>query len=193
MNSPTEAQLVEELKALNDNQSRIDRIGEDIDSGDFRYKDLGAYELAELLGVDMENPDTGFRSGLIYKRDVQDEGFDHPYAENIHHLENSIPQKRFLSLSEEATRIIESGVENTDIKITKKEKDIISTKFSEDASCGYFDLVYACTELETTDDNFLEFSWFIGDAGDIEDPITPCENHMGKSFDFENYIESEAF
>ena len=48
MNTPTEEELIKELKSFDSKQARIDRINKDINSGDLRYKDIGAYELANF-------------------------------------------------------------------------------------------------------------------------------------------------
>jgi hypothetical protein len=191
MNTPTEEELIKELKSLDSNQARIDRINKDINSGDLRYKDIGAYELADLLGLDFEAPESSSRTGFVNRYNIQDCGFKHPYAENITYLENTVQKKRFLSLSEKATEIIEKGIDGTDLVIKKSERDSIIENYSKEASGGYFALVYASTELETTDGDYLEFSWSIGDDGDVEDPITPYDKHLGNDFDFADYIESD--
>ena len=173
MNTPTEEELIMELKSLESNQACIDRINKDINSGDLRYKDVGAYELADLLGLDFEAPESSSRSGFVNKYNIHDCGFKHPYAENIAYLENTVQRKRFLSLSEKATEIIEKGIDGTDLVIKESERDSIIENYSKEASGGYFALVYASTELETSDGDYLDFSWSIGDYGEIENPITP--------------------
>ena len=187
MSEFTEKELIQELEKLENDQARIDRISKDIDSGDLRYKDIGAYALAELVGLVFEDWYSWSRSRLVYKSDLGDCGFDHPYAENITYLENEVPEERFLKLSEQAGEIIKKGKEGTDLRTRKKEREIITEKYSK--GDGVADLIYAATELETTDGDCLGFSISIGEAGDIEDPITPYDMHFGKDFDFDDYVE----
>lgn len=187
MNTPTEGELIKELKSLDSNQARIDRINKDINSGDLRYKDIGAYELANLLGLDFEDWDSWSRSRLVRKYNLEDCGFDHPYAENITYLENEVAEERFLKLSELAEEIIKKGKDGTDLRTRKKEREIITEKYSK--GDGVTDLIYAATEVETTDGDCLSFSISISESGDIEDPITPYDMHLGKDFNFDDYVE----
>ena len=184
--------MIQELEKLENDQTRIDRIRKDIDSGELIYKDICVYALAELAGIDFEDSADWHRSFLIYKRDFENfVDFKHPYAEHVASLEGEVPQKRFLKLSEKAAEIIKKGKEGTDLRMQKREREIIIDKFSRADADGFADTVYTDTCIETSDGDHIAFSACIGDAGDIEDPLSPYDIELGNDFDFSPWIVIE--
>jgi hypothetical protein len=192
MSEFTEKELIQELEKLDNDEARIDQIRKDIDSGELRYKDICVYALAELVGLDFEDSADWHRSFLIYKRDFENfVDFKHPYAEHVSYLEGEVPQKRFLKLSKRAAEIIKKGKVGTDLRMQKREREIIIDKFSRAHADGFPDMVYTDTCVETSDGDYIVFSACIGDAGDIEDPLSPYDIELGNDFDFDQWIVIE--
>lgn len=67
---------------------RIEAVALDINSGEFVFADIGAWELGELLGLDWADaPAEWSYTSLRAKRPLQDAGYNLPYAENLQLLE----------------------------------------------------------------------------------------------------------
>jgi hypothetical protein len=74
--NPSEEMLVEELEGLYSFQHRIDRVAEDLISGNRRYAEIDSMRLGELLGIEFGSCDGwGMGRGWALKKNIPDTDF----------------------------------------------------------------------------------------------------------------------
>ena len=185
--TPTNEELVAELKAIGPDIKRIDRLIEDVESGGDRYANLTADELTCLVGLDLDdNADWG-HCFLAYRRNLEDDGYDYPHAENIHLLEGQVETARFEELSAKADLILQSDKSN-DLELDSKEFSLLKDAYAQSmVDCS--DLILISNWVEGSDSKCLEFEAIIGDGGEVSDACTPYELRDGKGLDVSEYIE----
>ena len=185
--TPTNVELVAELKALASVAERVDRITEDVDSGQDRYAKLSADELTDLVGLDLDDTEGWARSFLAYRRNLEDDFYEYPHAENIHLLEGQIEAARFEELSAKADMIIDNDG-GDDLELEAKEiSQLIDAYAQSMVDCS--DLILISNWVEGSDSKCLEFEAIIGDGGEVSDACTPYELRDGKGLDVSEYIE----
>ena len=186
---PTERELINELKSLPSDQDRIDRIAQDVDSGEDRYASINVDTLAELVGLSFEDTGDWGRSFLAFRRDIEDSGYEFPFAEHVSLLEGKIAKDRFKQLSALAGEILENGGPN-DLNLRKNEITLLGDAYAEDAAeGGLSDLQLLTTYLSTTDGNGVEFQAVAGDWGCVDEASTPYALRDGEGLDTSEYIE----
>ena len=116
-----ERNRVAELSELETVQQRIDRVAEDLTTGQYRYARINTQRLAELLEVDFDDG-SGHRFIYVYLRNLDDDtAVEHPFAENINLLPGRISQQRYVKLARLA-EAIEGKPSAKDIKLTAREE-----------------------------------------------------------------------
>ena len=189
-NMPDSAeQLIAELEALETVQERIDHVAEDFSSGQNRYSVLDAWQLSELLGLDFHDTADWGRIFYAYRREIDVDDFEHPWAENVGLLEGKIPQVRYQQLEGLAEEIIEK-TDDCDLPLTDEEKALLKDAYAESQAEGS-DLQYAATTLTSSNGIELAFEVCIGDGGDPFDEQSPYNLRDGKGFNSDEYIEVE--
>jgi hypothetical protein len=184
-----EEALIAELKALPDVQQRIDRIAEDIDSGSRKFACIDSSVLGELLGLEFDDSgEWSGRSYWAYRRDMNDEGFSHPFAENLQLLKGLIGERRYQMLSSIAASI-EDKPDADDLPLTEKEEALLREKFDEEDACDRSAFVAAHATLESTNGTELVFTALIGDGGECFEAHSPYDENDG--IDEATYIQFE--
>jgi hypothetical protein len=169
--------------------ARIEAVARDIQSGALVYAAIGAWELAELLGLDWEDAPYDWSTTTLRARmSLEDAGFEFPYAENIGHLEGLIPEARYLELRGLAEDP-PPGQADRDLPLTDEEATLLKEQYAEAKASDAWGLVLARTELVASDGTVLHFEVVIGDAGDLEDPKGPYEYEQGEFLDTTEWIE----
>jgi hypothetical protein len=185
----TEEKLIAELESLESVQERIDRIAEDVDSRTDRYASIGAWKLAPLVDLDLEDTGDWDRTFMAFRQDIEDQGCDYPFAEFIELLDGKIPRERFTELSEEAKRVLDADGAK-DLKLRKREIALLKDAYAEDSAertgSGF---VLAYIEIEGSDGNTLQFEVCIGDGGELSDACTSYDLRDGKGLDTAEYVE----
>jgi len=93
------AKRVAELETLDEVQDRIDRVAHDLSTGRHRYAIIDAWALGELLGVDFDDTGDWSRQCFVNRHELRDEGFEHPFAENVDLLKGKSPPARYAHLA----------------------------------------------------------------------------------------------
>lgn len=177
----------EELEELDEIQDRIDAVAKDLSSGRNRYSKIETWELGELLGLDFYETADWSKSYLAYLQTVDEQGFEHPIAENIELLKESVSAKRYEVLQTRAEKCLKAG--RGDMRIRKKERELLNEKYTRVRADGWSSIVVASTSLEASEGAPLEFEACIGDGGEVSEVYSPYAVDNGKGFDFENYVE----
>lgn len=172
--------LVAELESLN-LQQRIDRIAADLKSKQNRYKLIDTWQVAELLGLDFDDTADWSHHHLCHRVDLDDVGFDRPYAENIELLKGEIPAKRFRKL----VALAQDGED--DLPLTSKEVELLKDAYAE-ANAESSDLVLAMTSLKASNGEELWFEVCIGCAGEASAACSPYDLEKGGGLNTEDYI-----
>ena len=122
-------QRIAELEELDDVQRRIDRVAEDLTSGRHLYGVIDAWDLARLLGVDLDAGGDGDPILFLYRATPEDDvDAIHPLAENIDLLSDQVPRKRYLHLADLAAAI-EDEPSAKDIALTEKEEALLRAAY----------------------------------------------------------------
>lgn len=177
----------EELEELYEIQGRIDAVAKDLSSGRNRYAKIETWELGELLGLDLDDTAGWSKLYLALIRSVEDEGFEHPVAENIELLEGLIPADRFEILKERAEKCMKA--DKADMRIRKKERTLLNEAYTRRRADGWSNIVVASKYLESSDGDMLTFEVEIGDGGDAFGGHSPYVVATGRGFDYANYVE----
>ena len=185
--SSANEELIAELKALASVVECVNRITEDVDSGQDRYAKLSADELTDLVGLDLDDTEGWARSFLAYRRNLEDDFYDYPHAENIHLLEGRVETARFEELSAKADLILQSDKSN-DLELDSKEFSLLKDAYAQ-SMVECLDLILISNWVEGSDSKCLEFEAIIGDGGEVSDACTPYELRDGKGLDISEYIE----
>jgi hypothetical protein len=183
-----EVRLIKELKKLEDDELRIDRVAEDFESGDFRYSGIDAWKLAKLLGLDLSETGDWSQTFWARKEDLDDLGLDHPYSECIELLKGRIPAERYDQLTEMAGQIREDDTK-PDLTLTKREIRLLKNAYAVSQAPDSSDVKVATTTVESSDGVELQFEVCIGDGGDLYDLKSPYDLENGEGFDDSDYIE----
>ncbi len=171
--STNEADASAELEQFKDVQGRIDRVAEDIRSGQCRYAFLDALRLAELFDVDLDDWDTHFVYSYLANPDNDHEG--HPFAENATLLEDHVSPERYEVLTN-LKEAIEEDPSKKDIALTKEEEKLLRAAYHLANNTGEGVTVYQKTVLAT---NGTELIFKITDS----DAWSPYEVDKGEGFD----------
>jgi hypothetical protein len=164
-----EQQLLAELQVLATEQDVIDTLAEDIASKENRYVDISTEELAELCGVSPADGDA-CRTTYAYWQDL--DGWDQ-HHERMGEMEPYVSPSRWKRFERWIERIEEGELEFEDLKLTPRELEIIELLLNQD---GYEDRSYlaVCTHcFEGRNGQPVNFQYFVGDGGDIEDSSGP--------------------
>lgn len=186
--SRTADELVVALESLEDIQQRIDLVARDFKSRRNTYAKIDAWTLGELLGLDFDDTGDWLRHCFVYRHELEDAGFDHPFAENVHLLEGQIPPERYRRLASlaEATE----GNDKDDLPLTKKEVALIREAYVEahvaGSSCG-MDVCH--TTLTSTGGIELDFEVCIDDSGESCDAKSPYDLRRGEGFDASDLVK----
>jgi hypothetical protein len=183
-----EEQLIKELKKLEDDELRIDRVAEDFESGDWRYSAIDAWKLARLLGLDLKDTGDWCQTFWARKEDLDDLGLDHPYSEYIELLKGRIPAERYEQLTEMAEEIREDD-DKPDLPLTKREIRLLKKAYAVSQVPDSSDVTVATTTIDSSDGVELQFEVCIGDGGDLHDLKSPYDLENGEGFDDSDYIE----
>lgn len=182
-------ELIAELEALEDVQERIDRVAEDFGKGKSKYGVIRAWELGELLGLDFRGGPWTDYSYWAHRPELDDYGFDYPFAENVHLLKGKVLKKRFQHLAALSASIVQMK-RKSDLPLSAKEKALLKDAFArEQAYSNGQDLMLAFATLTSSKGVKLDFEVCIGDGGDPFDAKSPYDLRKGKGFDERQYIE----
>ena len=185
---PTEEQLIAELSAVGSVQARVDRIAEDVNSGQDRYSSVGAWELAELVGLDFEDVADWSRSSWGHRAEITDCDFDHPYAENIKFLEGKVSDGRMAELKAKADAILAAGT-GPDLSLTNEEETLLRDAFAEDCARNEFPVLETATRsILASNGDEIKFETCIGDGGEAFDACGPYDLRDGGGFDPSAYV-----
>jgi hypothetical protein len=177
--------LIREIEAAASVQDRIDLVAKDYHSGHYRYSDIDAWKLAELLGLDFSDNADWKRSYWGRKRDFsEDSWLGQPYAENISYLEDRISQNRFQELSGMAEEI-RNGERDEDLPLTQEEINLLEEAYSEEPP-EFPDFEYIRTALYATNKDPIHFTARVGDAAEVEDARSPYDVGDNPEFDPED-------
>ena len=171
--STNEADASAELEQFKDVQGRIDRVAEDIRSGQCRYAFLDALRLAELFDVDLDDGDTYFVYEYLASPD--DNVSCHPFAENATLLEDHVSPERYEVLIN-LTEAIEEDPSKKDIALTEEEEKLLRAAYHLANNTGEGVTVYQKTVLAT---NGTELIFEITDS----DAWSPYQVDKGEGFD----------
>ncbi|XOV70674.1 MAG: hypothetical protein ACFHW5_18475 [Verrucomicrobiota bacterium] len=185
--TPSEQQLIDELKSISDVQERIDLVAQDFISAQKRFSKIDSWLLGELLGLDWYDTADWSRSFWAFRTEIEGEGFDFPYAENVSLLKGRIPAKRFIFLVSESEKVIAGKSEN-DLALTASELTILKDAYAEDKASDS-DFILAGTKVESSDGEELYFQVCIGDGGEPYDACSPYMLENGEGCDLEDYVE----
>jgi hypothetical protein len=185
---PTEEQLIQELAALENDQQRIDRVAEDFESGKYRYDEIGAWKLAELLGLDFNDTGDWDRTFWGEKMNLYDLWDSHPYADHLELIEGQIPRERYEELAKMVEAIqeaIQEDEEKPDLPLTKKEIRLLEKAYSDSETPDCSDVTVATTTITSSGGVELQFEVCIGDGGEPYDPQSPYDG----GFDSSDYMQ----
>lgn len=192
---PSEEDLIGELEDIESLQARIDWVAKDFKSGKNRYAQMNAWNLGELLGLNLHEPDDWSRSFYCYKRELnKDEGYEYTFSENVHLLKGRVSLARYVTLGSLAEKIIygQGDLIDDDLKLTKREHHLLQQAYAEGmAKDAFTDVVVACNCVTSSSGVDLDFEVRIGDAGEVYDPCSPYNLRDGNGFDGAAYIEVE--
>jgi hypothetical protein len=188
-----EQSLIAELEAVPDIQQRIDLIAEDVSTGRERFRPVDVWKLAALLGLDFQDNADWDRSSWARKACLENDSFDHPYAENVELLEEAVPRQRYEQLQSLAEDILNGDGEDDDgdrdLPLTPEEIKLLEEEYSvaraDDTPC----FEYISTSLTSSNGESIYFAALVGDAGAIEDPESPYELDGGPCFEPEDCVE----
>ncbi len=184
---PTEEQLIQELAALENDQQRIDRVADDIESGENKYEGINAWKLGELLGLDFDDTGDWCHSYWGRKEDLDNLGDSHPYADHIGLIESQLSPGRYEKLSK-LVEEIRKDEDKPDLPLTKKEIHLLNQAYAASRTPDCPALVLATITVTSTDGVELEFQVCIGDGGEPYAPNTPYEVESGRGFDSSEYV-----
>ena len=171
--STNEANASAELEQFKDVQGRIDRVAEDIRSGQCRYAVLDALRLAELFDVSLDDWDTYFV--YEYLESPDNNVSCHPFAENATLLEDHVSPERYEVLIN-LTEAIEEDPSKKDIALTEEEEKLLRAAYHLANNTGEGVTVYQKTVLAT---NGTELIFESTDS----DAWSPYEVDKGEGFD----------
>lgn len=83
----SEELLIAEIQAVGGVRERIDLVAKDFTSRRRCYKSVGGWIPGELLGLEIERIGESHRTLWACREQLDQGGFEHPYAENIELLE----------------------------------------------------------------------------------------------------------
>jgi hypothetical protein len=181
--------LVSEIEAVASVQGRINLVAGDYHSGDYRYSEIDAWKLAELVGLDFSDNGDWERTIWGLKRVFSEAPWCwHPYAENIHYLEDRISSDRFQELLGFAEEI-QNCERDDDLPLTQEEIKLLEEAYSgEPPEFSHFE--YITKTLYATNEDPIHFTAMVGDTGEIEDAKSPYDVGNEPGFDPEDeYIQ----
>lgn len=179
-------QWVAELQALSDVQERIDRVADDLQSGQRRYRFIETETLATLLELDLHDPGGWARTFLARPAKLEESGSAHPCAGNLGLLEGRIPDERFALLSAEA-ELIQATEAGPDLRLTPAEREQLQEAYAEAHPRGS-EVTLARTALRSRSGFDLEFEVAIGAGGEVFQAWSPYELAQGGGFDITGYL-----
>ena len=147
---------------------------------------VGGWLLGELLGLEIESIGNSHRTFWAFRKELDEGGFEHPYAENIELLEGRVSESRYRVISLEAKQVLEDP-SRVDVGLRPDEIESLREAYAEKrADCPHFQ--YASESVRSTTGIELEFGVMISDAGDRE-VFSPYEIRAGKGVNFDRCIE----
>jgi len=166
-----EQQLLAELQVLATEQDIIDTLAEDIASRENRYKDISTAELAELCGVNPADGDA-CRTTYAYWHDLDACDQHH---ERMGEMEPYVSPSRWKRIQRWIERIEEGELEFEDLKLTGRELEIIELLHNQDGSEDRAYLAVCTHCFEGRNGQPVNFQYFVGDGGEIEDESGPYD------------------
>lgn len=188
MDADVGAERVAELEAIDDVQQRIDRVAEDLSSGQHRYAVIDGFKLGELLGLDFDDGESWSQTQYYYRTSLEDTcGFTFPLAENISLLADSVSKKRYRELANRAEAIIEQE-EGDDISLQAGEEALLRKAYERENRSSEGPTL-ASTSVCSTSGVALCFD-AVMTAGEIYGECwSPYDLAKGKGFDSSKYEE----
>ena len=166
----TQQQLrLTELQLLASEEEVIEALAEDIDSTENRYEMIDTSDLAQLCGIE---PGDGDASRTSYAHWYDLDACDQ-HHERMGEMEPYVSPSRWKQFKRWTERIEEGELDFDDLKLTARELQIIELLHNED---GFEDRAYqaVCTHhLESRQGLPVDFQFFVGDSGVIEDSSGP--------------------
>jgi hypothetical protein len=164
-----EQRLLAELQCLSGAEDVIEALAEDIATKEHRYEELGTSVLAELCGIEPADGDAS-RTTYAYWLDL--DSFDQ-HHETMAEMEPYLSPYRWQRFERWIEKIEEGELEFEDLNLTSREVEIIELLHNQD---GYEDRAYlaVCTHcLKSRKGLPVNFQYFVGDGGVIEDSSGP--------------------
>ena len=166
----TQQQLrLTELQLLASEEEVIEALAEDIHSTDNRYEMIDTSDLARLCGIEPGDGDAS-RTNYAYWHDLDACDQHH---ERMGEMEPYVSSSRWKQFERWIERIEEGELEFDDLKLTARELQIIELLHNQE---GFEDRAYqaVCTHhLESRQGLSVDFQFFVGDGGEIEDSSGP--------------------
>ena len=164
-----EQRLLAELQCLSGAEDVIEALAEDITSKEHRYVELETSVLADLCGIEPADGDAS-RTTYAYWHDLDacDE-----HHERMRDMEPYVSPSRWQRFERWIERIEEGELEFEDLNLTTRELEIIELLHNQD---GREDRAYlaVCTHcLKSRKGLPVNFQYFVGDGGVIEDSSGP--------------------
>jgi hypothetical protein len=158
-----------ELQLLPSEEEVIEVLAEDLHSKQDCYEMIDTSDLAQLCGIKPGNGDAN-RTNYAYWHDLDACDQHH---ERMGEMEPYVSPSRWKRFELWIERIEEGELEFEDLKLTARELQIIELLHNQD---GIEDRAYqaVCTHhLESRQGLSVDFQFFVGDGGEIEDSSGP--------------------
>jgi len=166
----TQQQLrLTELQLLASEEEVIEALAEDIHSKEDRYEMIDTSDLAQLCGIEPGDGDAS-RTNYAYWHDLDACDQHH---ERMGEMEPYVSPSRWKQFERWIERIEEGELEFDALKLTARELQIIELLHNQE---GFEDRAYqaVCTHhLESRQGLSVDFQFFVGDGGEIEDSSGP--------------------
>ena len=169
---------LEVLDQIKERQGRIDAIAADLNTPKRRrrFSQVDVWLLAEhVLAIQLDGP--GASCYQVTDRQSLDDFCDpFPARDHLNLLEGAISEIRFALLQNQSKRIDE-GTRKHDLRLTKRERELIEDALSERHMDGGGGWQVNTFSLIATDGTAVCFQVNQGDDGELSDLVGPYEIH----------------